>query len=121
MCGDKADSHHYRVLTCEGCKGFFKRTVQNNLTYVCLENRSCPVDKLRRNRCRFCRFQKCLLEGMARQVVRTDSLKGQRGRLPSKPRRSQDAPSISALVRADPEVPQNVESFEYSQVRAETS
>ena len=79
------------------------------------------MDKPRRNRCRFCRFQKCLLEGMLRQVVRTDSLKGQRGRLPSKPRSSQDAPLINALVRAELEVPQKVEISDYSQVRAETS
>nr|6L6L_A Chain A, Nuclear receptor related 1 [Homo sapiens]6L6L_B Chain B, Nuclear receptor related 1 [Homo sapiens]6L6Q_A Chain A, Nuclear receptor related 1 [Homo sapiens]6L6Q_B Chain B, Nuclear receptor related 1 [Homo sapiens] len=82
VCGDNAACQHYGVRTCEGCKGFFKRTVQKNAKYVCLANKNCPVDKRRRNRCQYCRFQKCLAVGMVKEVVRTDSLKGRRGRLP---------------------------------------
>ena len=61
VCGDNAACQHYGVRTCEGCKGFFKRTVQKNAKYVCLADKNCPVDKRRRNRCQFCRFQKVLL------------------------------------------------------------
>ena len=62
MCGDNAACQHYGVRTCEGCKGFFKRTVQKNAKYVCLADKNCPVDKRRRNRCQFCRFQKvCII------------------------------------------------------------
>ncbi|XP_076871644.1 nuclear receptor subfamily 4 group A member 2b isoform X2 [Brachyhypopomus gauderio] len=107
VCGDNAACQHYGVRTCEGCKGFFKRTVQKNAKYVCLANKNCPVDKRRRNRCQYCRFQKCLVVGMVKEVVRTDSLKGRRGRLPSKPKNPQDfsgslspASVLSALVRA---------------------
>ncbi|KAJ8390497.1 hypothetical protein AAFF_G00102940 [Aldrovandia affinis] len=107
VCGDNASCQHYGVRTCEGCKGFFKRTVQKNAKYVCLANKDCPVDKRRRNRCQFCRFQKCLAVGMVKEVVRTDSLKGRRGRLPSKPKSVQDPTStaspvniIASLVRA---------------------
>ncbi|XP_053570453.1 nuclear receptor subfamily 4 group A member 3 [Bombina bombina] len=112
VCGDNAACQHYGVRTCEGCKGFFKRTVQKNAKYVCLANKNCPVDKRRRNRCQYCRFQKCLSVGMVKEVVRTDSLKGRRGRLPSKPKsplqqepsqQSPPSPSINmlnALVRA---------------------
>ncbi|KAF7489824.1 putative nuclear hormone receptor HR38 [Sarcoptes scabiei] len=84
VCGDVAACQHYGVLTCEGCKGFFKRTVQKSSKYMCLGNKDCAVDKRRRNRCQFCRFQKCLAVGMVKEVVRTDSLKGRRGRLPLK-------------------------------------
>lgn len=107
VCGDNASCQHYGVRTCEGCKGFFKRTVQKNSKYVCLANKDCPVDKRRRNRCQFCRFQKCLAVGMVKEVVRTDSLKGRRGRLPSKPKAVPDVPTtvspvnmIACLVRA---------------------
>ncbi|KPP66518.1 nuclear receptor subfamily 4 group A member 1-like [Scleropages formosus] len=107
VCGDNASCQHYGVRTCEGCKGFFKRTVQKNAKYVCLANKDCLVDKRRRNRCQFCRFQKCLAVGMVKEVVRTDSLKGRRGRLPSKPKNVQDSAStatpaniIASLVKA---------------------
>ncbi|XP_076822061.1 uncharacterized protein LOC143468615 [Clavelina lepadiformis] len=108
VCGDNAACQHYGVRTCEGCKGFFKRTVQKKSTYVCLANKNCPVDKRRRNRCQFCRFEKCLAVGMVKEVVRTDHLKGRRGRLPSKPKGPKDPvapPSppvsfITSLVRA---------------------
>lgn len=93
VCGDSAACQHYGVRTCEGCKGFFKRTVQKNNKYVCLNDKKCTVDKKRRNRCQSCRFQKCLAVGMVKEVVRTDSLKGRRGRLPSKPKLSLPAMS----------------------------
>lgn len=106
VCGDTAACQHYGVRTCEGCKGFFKRTVQKSAKYVCLGNKDCIVDKRRRNRCQFCRFQKCLAVGMVKEVVRTDELKGRRGRLPTKPKSPQESPPsppvsmITALVRA---------------------
>ncbi|KAM6925334.1 nuclear receptor subfamily 4immunitygroup A member 1 [Xenentodon cancila] len=121
VCGDNASCQHYGVRTCEGCKGFFKRTVQKNSKYVCLANKDCPVDKRRRNRCQFCRFQKCLAVGMVREVVRTDSLKGRRGRLPSKPKVVQDATTtvspvsmIASLVRAHIDSNPGVGTLDYS-------
>ena len=124
VCGDHAACQHYGVRTCEGCKGFFKRTVQKNAKYVCLADKSCPVDKRRRNRCQFCRFQKCLAVGMVKEVVRTDSLKGRRGRLPTKPRGSQEASQpqqpvalITSLVRAHVESTPKLENLDYTQVR----
>ncbi|KAL3317536.1 Nuclear receptor subfamily 4 group A member 2 [Cichlidogyrus casuarinus] len=62
------------------------RTIQKNAQYVCLQSKNCIVDKRRRNRCQYCRFQKCLKVGMVKEVVRRDSLKGRRGRLSSKAR-----------------------------------
>ncbi|XP_028301613.1 probable nuclear hormone receptor HR38 [Gouania willdenowi] len=121
VCGDNASCQHYGVRTCEGCKGFFKRTVQKNAKYVCLANKDCPVDKRRRNRCQFCRFQKCLAVGMVKEVVRTDSLKGRRGRLPSKPKTAVEAsptsPSvnmISSLVRAHLDSNPTIAKLDYS-------
>ncbi|KAG8584546.1 hypothetical protein GDO81_004659 [Engystomops pustulosus] len=118
VCGDNASCQHYGVRTCEGCKGFFKRTVQKNAKYICLANKDCPVDKRRRNRCQFCRFQKCLTVGMVKEVVRTDSLKGRRGRLPSKPKQVSDPSPVSvitSLVRAHIDTMPNSSSLDYSQ------
>ncbi|XP_072936732.1 probable nuclear hormone receptor HR38 [Epargyreus clarus] len=123
VCGDTAACQHYGVRTCEGCKGFFKRTVQKGSKYVCLAEKSCPVDKRRRNRCQFCRFQKCLAVGMVKEVVRTDSLKGRRGRLPSKPKCPQESPPsppislITALVRAHVDTSPDFANLDYSQYR----
>ena len=98
VCGDNAACQHYGVRTCEGCKGFFKRTVQKNSKYVCLADKNCPVDKRRRNRCQYCRFQKCLAVGMVKEVVRTNDLKGRRGRLPTKPKSPNSTQSATATV-----------------------
>lgn len=123
VCGDNAACQHYGVRTCEGCKGFFKRTVQKGSKYVCLANKDCPVDKRRRNRCQFCRFQKCLSVGMVKEVVRTDSLKGRRGRLPSKPKSPQESPPsppvslITALVRAHVDTTPDIANLDYSQYK----
>ncbi|KAG8224066.1 hypothetical protein J437_LFUL001143 [Ladona fulva] len=64
VCGDKVSGYHYGLLTCESCKGFFKRTVQNKKVYTCVADRSCHIDKTQRKRCPYCRFQKCLSVGM---------------------------------------------------------
>nr|XP_020017999.1 nuclear receptor subfamily 4 group A member 1 isoform X2 [Castor canadensis] len=117
VCGDNASCQHYGVRTCEGCKGFFKRTVQKSAKYICLANKDCPVDKRRRNRCQFCRFQKCLAVGMVKEVVRTDSLKGRRGRLPSKPKQSPDASPanlLTSLVRAHLDSGPSTAKLDYS-------
>ncbi|XP_026788781.2 probable nuclear hormone receptor HR38 isoform X1 [Pangasianodon hypophthalmus] len=118
VCGDNASCQHYGVRTCEGCKGFFKRTVQKNAKYVCLANKDCPVDKRRRNRCQFCRFQKCLAVGMVKEVVRTDSLKGRRGRLPSKPKNLPDSVTpvniTASLVRAQIDSNPTLAKLDYS-------
>ena len=60
----KVSGYHYGLLTCESCKGFFKRTVQNKKVYTCVADRSCVIDKTQRKRCPYCRFQKCLDVGM---------------------------------------------------------
>ena len=46
------------------CKGFFKRTVQNKRVYSCVADGNCEINKAQRNRCQFCRFKKCLQQGM---------------------------------------------------------
>jgi len=64
VCGDKASGRHYGAISCEGCKGFFKRSVRKQLNYVCRASQDCEVTKHHRNRCQYCRLQKCLQMGM---------------------------------------------------------
>ncbi|XP_011265143.1 retinoic acid receptor RXR-alpha-B isoform X2 [Camponotus floridanus] len=72
ICGDRASGKHYGVYSCEGCKGFFKRTVRKDLSYACREEKSCIIDKRQRNRCQYCRYQKCLAMGMKREAVQEE-------------------------------------------------
>ncbi|XP_011504268.1 PREDICTED: retinoic acid receptor RXR-alpha-B isoform X2 [Ceratosolen solmsi marchali] len=72
ICGDRASGKHYGVYSCEGCKGFFKRTVRKDLTYACREEKRCLIDKRQRNRCQYCRYQKCLTMGMKREAVQEE-------------------------------------------------
>uniref|UniRef100_A0A6Q2YRL5 Retinoic acid receptor RXR n=1 Tax=Esox lucius TaxID=8010 RepID=A0A6Q2YRL5_ESOLU len=72
ICGDRSSGKHYGVYSCEGCKGFFKRTVRKDLSYTCRDNKDCLVDKRQRNRCQYCRYQKCLACGMKREAVQEE-------------------------------------------------
>ncbi|KAJ8249813.1 hypothetical protein COCON_G00230290 [Conger conger] len=69
VCADRASGYHYGVHACEGCKGFFRRTIRLKLEYERCE-RSCKIQKKNRNKCQFCRFQKCLSVGMSHNAIR---------------------------------------------------
>jgi len=81
ICGDRASGKHYGVYSCEGCKGFFKRTVRKELTYACREDKHCLIDKRQRNRCQFCRYNKCLSMGMKREAVQEERQRGSRDKM----------------------------------------
>lgn len=76
VCGDFGSGYHYSAFSCEGCKGFFKRTVQKNLSYRCKETSNCVINKFTRNSCQHCRFERCLQVGMKREAVREDRTPG---------------------------------------------
>jgi len=70
ICGDKSSGVHYGVITCEGCKGFFRRSQSSVTNYQCPRQKNCVVDRVNRNRCQFCRLQKCMALGMSRDAVK---------------------------------------------------
>ncbi|KAI4876284.1 hypothetical protein NFI96_007477 [Prochilodus magdalenae] len=72
VCQDKSSGYHYGVSACEGCKGFFRRSIQKNMVYTCHREKSCIINKVTRNRCQYCRLQKCLEVGMSKESVRND-------------------------------------------------
>ncbi|NXP32007.1 HNF4A factor, partial [Leiothrix lutea] len=67
ICGDRATGKHYGASSCDGCKGFFRRSVRKNHMYSCRFNRQCVVDKDKRNQCRYCRLKKCFRAGMKKE------------------------------------------------------
>ncbi|KAG8579926.1 hypothetical protein GDO81_011099 [Engystomops pustulosus] len=69
VCSDKASGFHYGVHACEGCKGFFRRTIRLKLVYDRCE-RACKIQKKNRNKCQYCRFEKCLSVGMSHNAIR---------------------------------------------------
>ncbi|KAM4637198.1 LOW QUALITY PROTEIN: retinoic acid receptor RXR-beta [Amazona ochrocephala] len=111
ICGDRSSGKHYGVSSCEGCKGFFKRTIRKDLSYACRDNRSCVVDKRQRNRCQFCRYQKCLASGMRREAVQEER---QRGR-----DRDRDAEAEAAGGAAEMPVERLLEAELAVELRAE--
>ncbi|CAN7993372.1 unnamed protein product, partial [Ixodes hexagonus] len=78
VCGDRISGFHYGIFSCESCKGFFKRTVQNKKHYVCLRGANCPVAIATRKKCPACRFDKCLRTGMKLEAIREDRTRGGR-------------------------------------------
>lgn len=63
---------HYGVVSCEGCKGFFKRSIRGHVSYACRSDQQCLVNKAFRNRCQYCRLQKCLAVGMRSEAVQNE-------------------------------------------------
>ncbi|XP_063128655.1 nuclear receptor subfamily 1 group I member 3 isoform X3 [Rattus norvegicus] len=69
VCGDRATGYHFHALTCEGCKGFFRRTVSKTIGPICPFAGRCEVSKAQRRHCPACRLQKCLNVGMRKDMI----------------------------------------------------
>ena len=67
VCGDTASGNHFGVLSCEACKSFFRRSVRAGAHYACRGSRTCAIEKHTRNRCQYCRLQKCMDTGMRKE------------------------------------------------------
>ena len=77
ICEDKASGIHYGVASCEGCKGFFKRSIGKHAKYKCKGGKSkCAVTAKDRKKCKHCRWNSCINAGMS-----TESIK--MGRIPN--------------------------------------
>ncbi|KAI2657997.1 Estrogen receptor beta-2 [Labeo rohita] len=82
VCHDYASGYHYGVWSCEGCKAFFKRSIQGHNDYICPATNQCTIDKSRRKSCQACRLRKCYEVGMMKCGVRRErcSYRGARHR-----------------------------------------
>ncbi|XP_069172187.1 nuclear receptor subfamily 2 group E member 1-like [Procambarus clarkii] len=71
VCQDHSSGKHYGIFACDGCAGFFKRSIRRQRQYVCKSKveGGCVVDKTHRNQCRACRLTKCIQAGMNKDAV----------------------------------------------------
>ncbi len=70
VCGDVSSGKHYGILACNGCSGFFKRSVRRRLIYRCQAGTgTCIIDKAHRNQCQACRLKKCIQMGMNKDGI----------------------------------------------------
>jgi len=66
VCGDASSGLHFGAITCEGCKGFFRRSAVEGQRFECkLGANCCEINSKTRNGCRACRYQRCLDRGMS--------------------------------------------------------
>ncbi|CAF5207454.1 unnamed protein product, partial [Rotaria magnacalcarata] len=72
VCNDIASGYHYGVWSCEGCKAFFKRSIQGTNEYICPATNTCTIDKHRRKSCQACRLRKCYEVGMTKGTTRRE-------------------------------------------------
>ncbi|CAG5131205.1 unnamed protein product, partial [Candidula unifasciata] len=72
ICGDRASGYHYNALSCEGCKGFFRRSITKTAAYVCKYGGNCEMDMWMRRKCQACRLRRCREVGMKEECLLSD-------------------------------------------------
>ncbi|CAJ0585370.1 unnamed protein product, partial [Mesorhabditis spiculigera] len=111
VCGDFATGRHYGAIACNGCKGFFRRTIRRGYKYTCRFSSTCVIEKHNRAVCRFCRYTRCTRAGMRVEAVQheRDSI-GKRPKpgplrrtVSEKPRISVDESRASSSRNSTPE------------------
>ncbi|VDK78347.1 unnamed protein product [Litomosoides sigmodontis] len=104
VCGDQATGRHYGTIACNGCKGFFRRTIRRGYRYTCRFSGNCNIDKHNRAVCRSCRYVRCINAGMKIDAVQNErDVIGRRNRTPST-----SSPSASVTAAAAQSTTNNV-------------
>ncbi|XP_036760620.2 vitamin D3 receptor isoform X1 [Manis pentadactyla] len=72
VCGDRATGFHFNAMTCEGCKGFFRRSMKRKALFTCPFSGDCRITKDNRRHCQACRLKRCVDIGMMKEFILTD-------------------------------------------------
>ncbi|VDM44221.1 unnamed protein product [Toxocara canis] len=72
VCGDKAYSYNFNVITCESCKAFFRRNANKEKEIRCPFNDQCDINIVSRRFCQRCRLQKCFTVGMKKEWIMSE-------------------------------------------------
>ncbi|KAM4795577.1 nuclear receptor subfamily 1 group I member 2 [Rhinophrynus dorsalis] len=94
-CGDRATGYHFNAMTCEGCKGFFRRAMKRNMRLSCPFQNMCVINKNNRRHCQACRLKKCLDIGMKKELIMSDEAVEQRRALIKKKQKIAQSPPTS--------------------------
>eukprot|EP00095_Tigriopus_kingsejongensis_P006368 maker-scaffold42_size484952-snap-gene-3.25 protein:Tk06368 transcript:maker-scaffold42_size484952-snap-gene-3.25-mRNA-1 annotation:"retinoid x" len=81
ICSNSAGKHtYYGARTCLSCRGFFRRSVQNqhHPIFKCTGSGNCTIDSKSWKSCKFCRYQKCLQAGMKPAYVQSQEQRKER-------------------------------------------
>jgi ecdysone receptor len=106
VCGDRASGYHYNALACEGCKGFFRRSITKDSKYTCKYDPrdNCFMDMYMRRKCQACRLRKCYNVGMRAECVVPESQcqkKREAKKAQRAPHRSGDSASPASNLSVD--------------------
>nr|XP_020827693.1 nuclear receptor subfamily 1 group I member 3 isoform X2 [Phascolarctos cinereus] len=100
VCGDRATGYHFHALTCEGCKGFFRRTVKKGMGLTCPFEQCCEVSKNQRRHCPACRLQKCFDAGMRKDMILSAEVLAQRRAKQAQKRAEQEPVQLNQKQKA---------------------
>ncbi|GFO27501.1 retinoic acid receptor rxr-alpha [Plakobranchus ocellatus] len=79
VCHEAASGNFFGAVVCLPCKSFFIRCTKDSESCIVRQCRGqCDISKQLRNRCQFCRYQRCLAAGMSRKE-KPENIQAQEG------------------------------------------